>query len=152
MMVRRRGARAGIVWPVALTVFGCGCLMAGCQLGPKPGTTASSDPPAVGIGAAGAAVRLTIRPGEGTAGDTFTFALTGAKPGETVLFEILHPDGTTFIGSPHTAASDGTVTTTYSTAFDAQAGPYKVLAAGNQGTVVHTTFGVDAPPPSTRAA
>jgi LysM repeat protein len=92
---------------------------------------------------------LTIRPGEGTAGDTFAFVLTGAKPGETVLFEILHPDGTKFIGSPHTAGSDGSVTATYSTPFDAQAGPYKVLAAGNQGTVVYTTFRIDAPASTT---
>jgi LysM repeat protein len=88
---------------------------------------------------------LTIKPGEGTAGDTFTLTLSGAKPGETVLFEILHPDGTKFIGSPHTAGYDGSVTATYSTAFDAQAGPYKVLAAGNQGTVVHTIFRIDSP-------
>jgi LysM repeat protein len=195
MKVSTMGAGTSVPRPLLVAVV-CVCLLAGCQLDPKPGNTASTDPAAVGIGSASPPIRymviagdtltaiaarfhvpataiaatnhlgplgavtpgqvlaippiapatLTIRPGRGTAGDTFAFALTGAKPGEMVLFEILHPDGTKFIGSAHTAGSDGSVTASYSTAFDARVGSYKVLAAGNQGTVVHTIFLVDSPP------
>ena len=83
---------------------------------------------------------LTTKPTAGTAGDTFTFTFSGGKPGETVLFEIVRPNGTKFIGSPHTAATDGSVTAMYQTDFAAIVGVYKVLAAGNQGSLAHTDF------------
>jgi hypothetical protein len=131
-----------IPWPVLLVAV-CGCLLIGCQLDQK---NITSPPPSAG---ADPKATLAIKPSEASAGDAFTFALSGARPGETVLFEVLHPDGTKFIGPPHTVGADGSVTATYSTAYRDQAGPYKVLAAGNRGTVVHTSFTVDVPPPIT---
>jgi LysM repeat protein len=92
---------------------------------------------------------LTIKPTQGTAGDVFTFTFGGGRPGETVLFEIVRPNGTKFIGSPHTAAADGSVTARYQTDFAATAGVYKVLAAGNQGSLAHTDFQLGPPPSST---
>jgi LysM repeat protein len=91
---------------------------------------------------------LAIKPTQGTAGDTFTFTFTGGKPDETVLFEIVRPNGTKFIGSPHTADASGSVTAIYQTDFAAVVGVYKVLAAGNQGSLAHTDFQVS-PPTST---
>ena len=92
---------------------------------------------------------LTIKPTAGTAGDTFTFTFSGGKPGETVLFEIVRPNGTKFIGSPHTAATDGSVTAVYQTDFAAVVGVYKVLGAGNEGSLAHTDFQLSAPSSST---
>jgi hypothetical protein len=66
-----------------------------------------------------------------------------------VLFEIVRPNGTKFIGSPHTADPDGSVTAMYQTDFAAVVGVYKVLAAGNQGSLTHTNFALGAPTSST---
>jgi LysM repeat protein len=89
-------------------------------------------------------VALLITPAEATAGSVFTFSLSGAKPGETVLFEIVRPDGGKFIGPSHIPGPDGAVSAMYLTTFDEQPGLYKVLAAGSRGTVAHTGFLVDA--------
>jgi LysM repeat protein len=96
-------------------------------------------------------VRLVIRPPQGTLGGGFTFSLTGAKPDELVLFEIVRPDGGKFVGPPHIARPDGSVSTTYLTVFGDALGRYKVLAAGNEGTVARADFQVVAPPSSTTA-
>jgi LysM repeat protein len=94
-------------------------------------------------------VRLAIRPAQGTLGSAFTFALTGAKPDEVVQFEVVRPDGGKFVGPAHVAQPDGSVSTTYGTVFGDALGTYKVLAAGNEGTVVHTEFVVVAPAANT---
>jgi LysM repeat protein len=92
-------------------------------------------------------VTLTIKPAKGVLGSVFTFNLTGAKADELILFEVLRPDGGKFVGQPHIAHPDGTVSTTYLTVFGDALGQYKVLAAGNEGTVAHTNFEVSAPTP-----
>jgi LysM repeat protein len=94
-------------------------------------------------------VSLVIRPAQGPLGSAFTFSLSGAKPDEVVQFEVVRPDGGKFVGPSHIAQPDGTVTTTYATVFGDALGTYKVLAAGNQGTVTHTEFAVVAPASST---
>jgi LysM repeat protein len=94
-------------------------------------------------------VGLVIRPAQGVLGDAFTFSLTGAKPDEVVVFEVVRPDGGKFVGPAHVTQPDGTVSTSYSTVFGDALGLYKVLAAGNEGTVVHAEFQVLAPPSST---
>jgi LysM repeat protein len=94
-------------------------------------------------------VTLVIRPAKAVLGSVFTFNLTGAKADELILFEVLRPDGGKFVGQPHVAHPDGTVSTTYLTVFGDALGQYKVLAAGNEGTVAHTAFEVTAPPTAT---
>jgi LysM repeat protein len=89
-------------------------------------------------------VKLTITPATAAAGSVFTFSLTGAKSGETVLFEIVRPDGGKFVGPPHPVGPDGSVVAMYLTTIDEPSGLYKVLAAGSRGTLAHTAFQVDA--------
>jgi LysM repeat protein len=94
-------------------------------------------------------VQIVITPAEAQAGAAFVIKLTGAKPSETVTFEIDAPDGK-FTGPPHQASDDGVVTATYHSA-DATAGTYTVVAKGNQGTVAQASFRVDPFSPSPTA-
>jgi LysM repeat protein len=89
-------------------------------------------------------VRLVVTPRERTAGGSFEVELTGASPGEVVRFTIAKPDGTTFMGPPHTASPEGRVTTSYRTDVGEAAGSYTVVATGNQGTSIMATFQVKA--------
>jgi LysM repeat protein len=82
---------------------------------------------------------LAVTPPDGIAGHTFTFTLTGAKNGETVVFEIVAPGGRVFTGSPHTASRDGLVTTTYMSSGDSP-GTYEVVATGDRGTSLRGSY------------
>lgn len=82
---------------------------------------------------------LAVTPPDGIAGDTFTFTLTGAKNGETVVFEIVAPNGGIFTGSPHTASRDGLVTATYVSGGDSP-GTYEVVASGDRGTSLRGNY------------
>jgi LysM repeat protein len=83
--------------------------------------------------------QLTVEPPDGIAGHVFTFTLTGAKVGETVVFEIVAPGGGVFTGSPHTAGEDGTVTATYRSGGDST-GTYDVVATGDRGTSLRAKY------------
>ncbi len=96
-------------------------------------------------------VRLVITPARGPVGRVFAFDLTGAQPGEVVMFEITRPDGTKFDGPPHDAQPDGSVTTSYLTAQGDQPGVYKVVVSGAQGTTAQTSFEVVSAPTTTSA-
>jgi LysM repeat protein len=89
-------------------------------------------------------VRFVITPSHAGLFAVFNLNLTGAKPAETVLFEIVSPDDRKFIGPPHTATPDGSVSTTYLTTPGDPPGVYKVLAAGNLGTLARADFRIDA--------
>ncbi len=82
---------------------------------------------------------LTVTPPDGITGMVFTFTVTGAKVGEAVTFQVVGPGGRTFTGSPHTAAQDGSVTTSYRTDGDA-AGEYDVVATGDRGTSLRSSY------------
>ena len=82
---------------------------------------------------------LTVTPPDGIAGNVFTFAVTGAKAGETITFEVVAPGGGIFTGSPHTAGQDGTVTASYRTDGD-EAGKYDVVATGDRGTSLRASY------------
>jgi LysM repeat protein len=82
---------------------------------------------------------LAVTPPDGIAGDTFTFTLTGAKNGETVVFEIVAPGGRVFKGSPHTASRDGLVIATYMSSGDSP-GRYEVVATGDRGTSLRGSY------------
>jgi LysM repeat protein len=82
---------------------------------------------------------LSVTPPDGIAGNVFTFTVTGARVGEAITFQVVAPGGGTFTGSPHTAAQDGSVITTYRTDGDA-AGKYDVVATGDRGTSLRGTY------------
>ena len=87
--------------------------------------------------------RLTVSPGRGRAGTTFTFKVTGAQPTETVTFEIDSPNGQKFTGPPHPTGPDGSVSASYFTQQVDPVGTYNVIATGNQGTSATASFRVD---------
>lgn len=82
---------------------------------------------------------LVVAPPDGIAGDRFTFTLTGAKNGETVVFEVVAPGGGIFTGSPHTASKDGVVTASYMSSGDSP-GTYEVVATGDRGTLLRGSY------------
>ena len=87
--------------------------------------------------------RLTVSPGRGRAGTTFTFKVTGAQPTETVTFAIDSPNGQKFTGPPHPTGPDGSVSASYFTQQVDPVGTYNVIATGNQGTSATASFRVD---------
>lgn len=87
-------------------------------------------------------LQLVIKPATTTAGSSVELTLTGAKPDETVTFEINSPTGT-FSGPPHTASSEGTVMTTYTPDRGAPEGTYTVIARGDEGTTVEASLLVE---------
>jgi LysM repeat protein len=70
------------------------------------------------------------------------FQLTGAQPGEQVVFTVGTPDGS-FTGPPHIADNAGVVTAAYDAG--GLAGDYLVLAKGTQGSVARADFHINAP-------
>jgi lipoprotein NlpD len=95
------------------------------------------------------AAQLVVTPAEAAAGQPFMLKLTGGQAGETVTFEIDAPSGDKRMGPPHTAAPDGSVSTTYQTSSTDTPGTYTAVATGNHGTSVRATFRVDPTSPST---
>jgi LysM repeat protein len=95
--------------------------------------------------------QVMITPPAAVAGTSFKFELTGAKPSESVTFEIDSPSGK-YTGPPHTASADGVVTASYQTAFTDAPGDYEVVAKGNQETAAQASFRVDSPSTETTAS
>jgi len=97
-------------------------------------------PPAAGL------AHLAISPTHGTAGQTFTFVVTGAGSAETITFTIDAPTGGgTFTGPPHTASPAGAVTAFYATNGADAPGTYTVTATGDRHSTAKATFMIDAP-------
>ena len=95
---------------------------------------------------------LTAVPPQGPVGTAFSLEAGGLKPGEAMTFEIDPPKGHPFIGPPHTAAPDGTVSSTYTPQAGDEPGTYKLKATGDQGTRASGTLVVlagAAPTPAT---
>jgi LysM repeat protein len=95
-----------------------------------------------------APLALVVTPPAGPPGQAFRIELTGARPSETITFEIDSPTGK-YTGGPHIAGSDGTVTATYQTASADPTGIHTVVARGNMGTTLRTSFLVASPTTST---
>jgi LysM repeat protein len=89
-------------------------------------------------------VSVTVTPPNGLGGTAFALKVVGAKPGESVTFEIDYPDGK-FTGPPHIASNEGEVGATYTSSVGAAPGTYQVIAVGSEGTMVKATFRVDGP-------
>jgi LysM repeat protein len=87
-------------------------------------------------------LELQISPAATNPGRTIELTLTGARPSETITFEIESPNRS-FTGPPHTASADGTVATTFRVDLDAPVGPYTVTARGGQDTTAESTFTVE---------
>ena len=83
--------------------------------------------------------QVAVNPPVAPAGQPFTFAVTGAHAGETIVFEVDRPDGSKFLGQPHTASQDGNVSATFQSSGN-DPGNYTVIAHGDRGTTVQTTF------------
>lgn len=90
---------------------------------------------------------LIVRPVRSAPGQAFQFTLNGAKPSETITFEIESSAGK-YRGGPHIASASGAATATYQTAVGDAAGIRNVTAIGNMGTTVRASFRVVAPTPS----
>ena len=106
-------------------------------------STTTTVPPTTKPLPTSASGRLTVSPGRGRAGTTFTFKVTGAQPTETVTFEIDSPNGQKFTGPPHPTGPDGSVSASYFTQQVDPVGTYNVVATGNQGTSATASFRVD---------
>jgi hypothetical protein len=83
---------------------------------------------------------LSAVPPAGPVGTAFSLRAGGLKPGEAMTFEIDPPKGKPFIGPPHTAGPDGTVSSTYTPQAGDQPGTYKLKATGNQSTRASATL------------
>lgn len=77
---------------------------------------------------------LLVSPPAGSPGTAFTLQAGGLKPGEAMTFEVDPPKGHAFIGPPHTAGPDGTVSSTYTPQVGDAPGTYKLKATGDRGT------------------
>jgi LysM repeat protein len=117
---------------------------------PTPPTTAPSTtstslvaPTTTTVVVSGGPAALVVSPAHAEVGNVFDIRVTGAKPSESVTFEIDSPDGRKFTGQPHTAAADGSVTASYLTTQSNGAGLYTIIASGSKGTTVRSTFRVD---------
>jgi LysM repeat protein len=88
-------------------------------------------------------VELVLKPRKVVVGGSLRLKLTGAKEFEIVTFEIDRPTGP-FTGPAHSASADGVVTATYELGLADPPGSYTVIARGDQGTNVQTTFLVEA--------
>jgi LysM repeat protein len=86
-------------------------------------------------------IQLVVTPVRATLGESVRLKLTGAKPAESVTFDIASPSGK-FTGPAHTASDEGTVTTKYATALSDPTGTYNVVANGSQGTTAQGSFRV----------
>ena len=101
-------------------------------------------PPALSKpGTPGQPATLAISPAVGPPGQVFSLTLTGAKPGESVTFQITGPGGTPFTGPAHTVPASGEVAAGYATSGGDAAGEYQVVAHGSQGTSARSTFTVN---------
>ena len=81
-----------------------------------------------------------ITPAAAPLGAVFNLNLTGAKPAETVTFEIDGPGDSKFTGPPHTPTPDGKVSTVYVTTEGDPPGTYTVVVTGNLGSSARGTF------------
>lgn len=86
-------------------------------------------------------VRLVVKPTKAPVGGSVELKLRGAQPNEIITFEIHRPIGA-FTGPPHTASTDGKVTTTYQLGFADLPGTYTVIAGGDQITTAQASFRV----------
>jgi LysM repeat protein len=87
-------------------------------------------------------LQLVVTPAITTPGGSVRLKLTGTAPSQTVTFTIDSPAGP-YVGPPHTASSEGTVTATYIPAPDAASGfIYNVTAKAGATVLAKASFRV----------
>ena len=91
---------------------------------------------------------LTISPAAGPPGTPFTLAASRFRPGEAVTFQIDPPNHHRFVGPPHTAGPDGTLSATYTPLPGDPPGRYNVQAVGARGTRARGQLRISPGPPS----
>jgi LysM repeat protein len=91
-------------------------------------------------------LRLRVQPATTIPASSVRIVLTGARPGESLTFEIRKPDGV-FRGSPHLASTEGRVETSYTVDADDVPGFYVIAARGDLGTELEAALAVTPPPP-----
>jgi LysM repeat protein len=84
-------------------------------------------------------IQLLVTPAKGEPGQSFDLKLIGAKPSESITFEIDSPNGK-YKGHPHTASTAGLVTATYQTAPTDRPGNYVVIATGTKSSTARAGF------------
>jgi hypothetical protein len=92
---------------------------------------------------------LAAVPPSGPVGTAFALQAGGLKPGEAMTFEVDPPKGNPFIGPPHTAGPDGTVSSTFTPQAGDTPGTYKLKATGDMGTRATGTLVIQPGPPPT---
>jgi hypothetical protein len=83
---------------------------------------------------------LTTGGGNQAGGWRADLKLTGAHPGEKLLFDVLIPDGQRSQQFSHVAGSDGTVVTSYLSYDNDPTGRYVINAHGDDGTQAGIAF------------
>ena len=114
-----------------LVMLIAGCVAALSQL--SVSQHASSTPFQLRATAGGRPIRLAMAPAGVTPGREVRLEVTGAKPGEEIVFAITSIAGT-YVGPPHLADGRGNVSTTYRPSATAPTGTYRVLVLGDRGT------------------
>lgn len=131
---------AGRVRPKPSAAFGltvlvmliAGCVAALSQL--SVSRHASSTPvQLLATSASGRPIRLATPAAGVTLGREVRLEVTGAKPGEKIVFAITSTAGT-YVGPPHRADGRGNVSTTYRPSATAPTGTYRVQVLGDRGT------------------
>ena len=83
---------------------------------------------------------VTVTPPSGGVGTVFTFAVQGFESGEHLHFEVVFPNGHTYVGQSHPVTADGTYTAPYTATKGNPAGTYVVKAIGDQGSTAEGHF------------
>ena len=103
-----------------------------------------------------APLAVTVTPPSGGVGTVFTFKVQGFESGEHLHFEVVFPDGHTFVGQSHPINGDGTYAAPYTSTKGNPTGTYTVKAIGDQGSTAEGTFelmsGAAAPATTTTTA
>ena len=115
-----------------LVMLIAGCVAALSQL--SVSRHASSTPVQLrATAASGRPIGLSMPAAGVTPGREVRLEVTGAKPGEKMVFAITSAAGT-YVGPPHRADARGNVSTTYRPSATAPTGTYRVKVLGDRGT------------------
>jgi hypothetical protein len=90
--------------------------------------------------------KVVVTPPAGGVGTVFTFTVQGFESGEHIHFEVVFPDGHTFVGQSHPVGQDGTYSAPYTATKGNPLGTYTVKAIGDQGSTAEGKFDLTSGP------
>jgi hypothetical protein len=108
----------------------------GCGGGTKKATTTTTRQTTTTV----APQQVIVTPPSGGVGSVFTFKVQGFEAGEHLHFEVVFPNGHTYVGQSHPVAADGTYTAPYTSTKGNPVGTYTVKAIGDQGSTAEGHF------------